>query len=174
MPYPHWGIVSPHAELVQLPALQEVIGQVWSGTAKTATRLGGVRAERTFDLAMLEYNSLFNLVRGSDKRLWFLLDPVEDTPGLPLQYYRRNFHQTLVAALMIADELWDARAKLQGSGAAGDAVGTGPQSTELAEPEPVRRLKTLASRMAAGVHEDAPKGDGSTKPTSGPRRRDVA
>ena len=101
--YPHWGIVSPHYDLFQLPMLQEVIGQVWTGTARTATRLSGVRAERTFDLAMLEYGSLYHLARGTDKRLWFLVDPVEDTPGLPPEDYRRNFHQTLVAALMNPD-----------------------------------------------------------------------
>jgi hypothetical protein len=80
--------------------LQEVIGQVWTGTARTGVKLGGIRSERTFDLAMLEYNSLFHLTHGTEKKLWYLLDPLEDNLGRPLGDYRRNFHQTLAAALL--------------------------------------------------------------------------
>jgi len=101
--YYHWGIVMPHYALLKLPALQEIIGQVWTGTARTPVRVGGVRTERTFELGYLEYSSLYQLVRGTGKRVWFLMDPVEDTPGLPIEDYRRNYLQTLLAALMFPE-----------------------------------------------------------------------
>jgi hypothetical protein len=101
--YYHWGITVPHYALLTIPALQEIIGQVWTGTARTAARAGGIRAERTFEVGYLEYSSLYNLARGSGKRIWFLMDPVEDTPNLPIEDYHRNYEQTLLAALMFPD-----------------------------------------------------------------------
>ncbi|NLH97990.1 MAG: hypothetical protein GX446_00700 [Chthonomonadales bacterium] len=98
--YPHWGITVPHYALFRLPAVQEVIGQVWTGTARTPTRVAGVRAERTFPLAYVEYSSLVHLLRGTSKPLWALMDPVEDNPDLPMDDYIRNYRETLAASLM--------------------------------------------------------------------------
>ncbi len=98
--YYQWGIPVAHNALFSLPALQEIIGQVWTGTARTPARAAGNRAERTFEVGLLEYSSLYHLTRGTGKRLWFLMDPVEDNPDLPLADYRRNYEQTLLAALM--------------------------------------------------------------------------
>ena len=98
--YYHWGIPVPHEALMTIPALQEVIGQVWTGTARTAARAAGVRKERTFEVGYLEYSSLAQLVRGTGKRLWFLADPVEDNPDRPMEDYRQNYAATLLASLM--------------------------------------------------------------------------
>ncbi|MEP6757170.1 MAG: hypothetical protein ABJA67_16820 [Chthonomonadales bacterium] len=100
--YALWGIVAPHFGIASLPSVQEIIGQVWTGTAKSDVRLSGVRSERLFELAFLEYSSLANLVRGMDKRLWFLLDPVEDQPGRRMEEYTKGYVQTLLASLMFA------------------------------------------------------------------------
>ncbi len=101
--YYAWGIVYPHYQCFGLPNLQEIIGQVWTGTARSPCRYEGVVAERTFENAFLEYSSLYNLVRGSDKRLWFLMDPLEDNPNRSMEDYRDNYHKTLVAALMFPE-----------------------------------------------------------------------
>jgi hypothetical protein len=98
--YYDWAITLPHYSLLMIPSLQEIIGQVWTGTARTAARSAGVRAERTFEVGFLEYSSLFNLTRGTGKRMWFLMDPVEDNPDLPMEDYQRNYERTLAAALM--------------------------------------------------------------------------
>jgi hypothetical protein len=98
--YANWGIVFPHAAAVAMPELQEIIGQVWTGTARTPCLLDGVRAERTFETAYLEYSSLWHLVRGTGKVMWFLMDPVEDNPNRNMEDYRSNYEQTLIAALM--------------------------------------------------------------------------
>ena len=50
----------------------------------------------------------------------------------------------LMAALMIADELWDAKAA---------SDGTGTTSARPAEPEPVKRLRKLAAKMGTAAAE---------------------
>src|SRR5579884_4734 len=98
--YAEWGIVSPQYRIMQNPLVQEVVGQVWTGTARTPARYAGVRADRTFSIAYLEYSSLYHLLRGTGKKLWFLMDPLEDAPGLPLADYKSHYEQTLVASLL--------------------------------------------------------------------------
>jgi hypothetical protein len=101
--YAQWGIVSPHTQLMRSPLVQEFIGQVWSGTAKTQERASGVRQERVFETAFLEYSSLTNLVRGLGKRLWLLNDPLEDDPALTMEAYRKNWEATVTASLMFPE-----------------------------------------------------------------------
>lgn len=101
--YYAWRIVYPHYECFTIPNLQEIIGQVWTGTARSACRYEGVMAERTFENAFLEYSSLYNLVRGSGKRMWFLMDPLEDNPDRTMEDYHSNYERTLVASLMFPE-----------------------------------------------------------------------
>lgn len=101
--YAQWGIVSPQYRISRLPWVQDVIGQVWTGTARSPIRYAGVRQDRTFSLAYLEYSSLTHLLRGTGKRLWFLMDPLEDTPGLSASDYKSHYEQILVAALLFPD-----------------------------------------------------------------------
>ena len=98
--YPHWGFVSMHYDLLQIPALQEIIAEVWTGTARTPVLSAGVRAERTFEVGYIEYSSCYHLARGTGKRMWFLMDPMEDNLNRPMEDYQRNYAQTLLAALM--------------------------------------------------------------------------
>jgi len=53
--YYAWDIIYPHYECLMLPNLQEIVGQVWTGTARAACRYEGQMAERTFENAFLEY-----------------------------------------------------------------------------------------------------------------------
>lgn len=101
--YYQWGITCPDWSLFRIPDLQEMIGQVWTGTARTPVRSAGVRSERTFELGFLEYSSLFNMARGTGKRMWFLMDPVEDNPSLPMTDYHKNYELMLLASLMFPD-----------------------------------------------------------------------
>ncbi|MGB9619288.1 MAG: hypothetical protein ACPL7K_02625, partial [Armatimonadota bacterium] len=101
--YYAWGIVYPHYQCSTIPNLQEIIGQVWTGTARTACRYEGQLAERTFENAFLEYSSLYNLVRGSGKRMWFLMDPLEDNPDRSMEDYYSNYEKTLIASLMFPE-----------------------------------------------------------------------
>ncbi|MCC6729179.1 MAG: hypothetical protein IT208_07550 [Chthonomonadales bacterium] len=101
--YYQWGIDVPHAALAAIPSLEGMIGQVWTGTARSAAQAAGVRAERTFEVGYLEYSSMANLLRGTGKRLWFLMDPVEDDPNRTMEDYRGNYHNVLLAAMMFPE-----------------------------------------------------------------------
>ena len=97
--YANWGIVSPESSLLDV-GCDGYIAQVWTGTARSENLLEGVRAERTFETAFLEYGQMQNLVRASGRDMWFLNDPVEDNPRHTWADYRFNWEQTLTASLL--------------------------------------------------------------------------
>ena len=101
--YAQWSVISPQYRITNLSQVQEVIGQVWTGTARTPVRYAGIRTDMTFSNAYLEYSSLYQLLRGTGKKLWFLLDPLEDNLSLSPQDYKSHYEQTLIAALLFPD-----------------------------------------------------------------------
>lgn len=101
--YAWWGIVSPEASLVMIDGCDGYIGQVWTGTSRTANTYRGVVKERTFESAFFEYGVLHNLVRSTGKRMWYLNDPIEDSPDYCWEDYRQNWESTLVASLLWPD-----------------------------------------------------------------------
>lgn len=101
--YAHWSIVSPESSLLDLPGIDGMIAQVWTGTSRTENTYRGVHAERTFESAYLEYCIMQEMVRGTDKRMYFLHDPIEDNPAYDWNDYRKNYICTLVASLLQPD-----------------------------------------------------------------------
>ena len=97
--YAHWRIVSPESSLMDVGA-DGYIAQVWTGTARTPNIYEGRRKERTFETAFLEYGAMQNLVRASNRRVWYLNDPIEDDPNHSWDDYRRNWESTLTASLL--------------------------------------------------------------------------
>lgn len=79
------GMVTAHHALISIPAVREVLAEVWNVP---------------FEIGYLEYSSMWNLTRGTGKRLWFFMDPMGDHPGLSLDFYRRSFGENLLASLM--------------------------------------------------------------------------
>ncbi|GJM81080.1 hypothetical protein HMSSN139_35760 [Paenibacillus sp. HMSSN-139] len=73
---------------------------IWTGTSRTANVYEGKRAERTFETAFLEYGIMQELVRGTQRRMWFLHDPIEDDPKRTWADYRENYVKTLIASLL--------------------------------------------------------------------------
>ncbi|SFI49336.1 hypothetical protein SAMN02799624_01032 [Paenibacillus sp. UNC496MF] len=98
--YTQWRIVSPEALLVSMPACDGFIAQIWTGTARTANVYRGVRRERTFETAYLEYGVMQELTRGTGREMWFLHDPIEDNPRYAWSDYKFNYRQTVVASLL--------------------------------------------------------------------------
>jgi len=86
--YYEMGMSTPHHNLVSIPALDEVVAEVWNDP---------------FDLSYLEYSSFRNLTRGTGKQLWFMMDPWGDSPAMSLDYYRRSYGNNLLAALMFPE-----------------------------------------------------------------------
>lgn len=101
--YAHWCIVSPESSLATLQGCDGYIAQVWTGTARTQNHFRGVRKERTFETAFLEYGAMQNLVRATGRTVWYLNDPVEDNPRHDWTDYRTNWESTLVASLLQPD-----------------------------------------------------------------------
>ena len=77
--YASWGIVSPESSLLKV-GCDGYIAQVWTGTSRTPNFYEGIKKERTFETAFLEYGVMQNLVRASGRRVWYENDPVEDDP----------------------------------------------------------------------------------------------
>lgn len=98
--YTQWRIVSPESKLLDLPSINGYIAQVWTGTSRTANVYEGRRAERTFETAFLEYGIMQELVRGTNRRIWFLHDPIEDDPKRTWKDYEDNYLKTLTASLL--------------------------------------------------------------------------
>jgi hypothetical protein len=103
--YAHIRIVSPESSLARLEGCDGYIAQVWTGTARIPNLYRGHLRERTFETAFLEYGAMMNLVRGTDRRVWFLNDPVEDNPEHDWNDYRVNWESTMVASLL-QPEVW--------------------------------------------------------------------
>jgi hypothetical protein len=83
--YYRMRMATPHYRLIDMPAVQEVVAEVWNDP---------------FELSYLEYSSFYHLVRGTEKRLWFMMDPWGDSPAMSLDFYRRSYGNNLLAALM--------------------------------------------------------------------------
>jgi len=101
--YAHWCIVSPESSLAKIDGCDGYIAQVWTGTARTPNHYRGVRKERTFETAFLEYGAMQNLVRATGRSVWYLNDPVEDNPRHDWTDYRVNWESTLTASLLQPD-----------------------------------------------------------------------
>ena len=101
--YAQWGLVSPESNLAHLSSRDGYVCQVWTGTARTPNHVGGVRKERTFQTAYLEYGQMAAMVLATGRRVWFLADSIEDDPRYDWEDYRRDYHCTVTASLMHPD-----------------------------------------------------------------------
>lgn len=101
--YAHWRIVSPESRLLDVPDCDGMIGQVWTGTSRTPTVYGGLRKQRTFESGLCEYAACAAIVRGTEKQLWQLADPIEDNPHYCWEDYRVNWECTVTASLLVPE-----------------------------------------------------------------------
>lgn len=98
--YAQWKILSPESALIDLPCVDGYIAQVWTGTSRVPNVYEGVKKERTFETAFLEYGVMQELVRGTGRKMWFLHDPIEDWPEYTWEDYRKNYLKTVVASFL--------------------------------------------------------------------------
>lgn len=98
--YTQYAICSPESMLIDLPGIDGYIAQVWSDTSRVRNVYRGVRKQRVFEGAFLEYGIMQELTRGTGRRMWFLQDPASDNPGYTWDYYRSCYLEGLVAALL--------------------------------------------------------------------------
>ena len=97
--YSVWSIISPEASLASLPGMDGYIAQVWTGTAREPTYFNGVKKERVFENAFLEYGSMLSMTAPTGRQMYFLTDPIEDRTNT-WDDYKRNYQATFTAQLM--------------------------------------------------------------------------
>ncbi|RVU00316.1 hypothetical protein EOD41_12595 [Mucilaginibacter limnophilus] len=103
--YSSWKIVSPEASLASLPSIDGYIAQVWTGTSREPVYYNGKPAERVFENAFLEYGSMVSMTAPTNRKVFFLTDPIEDWPR-DWGDYKQNYEATFTAKLlypMVAD-----------------------------------------------------------------------
>ena len=89
--YSQWRIVSPEASLASLDCIDGYIAQVWTGTSREPNYYNGVKKERVFETAFLEYGCMESMTAPTRRKVFFLTDPIEDKPR-DWQDYKRNVH----------------------------------------------------------------------------------
>jgi hypothetical protein len=97
--YSSWQIVSPEASLASLPCIDGYIAQVWTGTSREPTWFNGVKKERVFENAFLEYGSMESMTEPTGRKMFFLTDPIEDWPR-DWADYKKNYQATFTAQLL--------------------------------------------------------------------------
>lgn len=100
--YTSWQIVSPEASLASLDCVDGYIAQVWTGTSREPNYYNGVKKERVFENAFLEYGCMKSMTEPLNRTTYFLTDPIEDR-ARDWQDYKRNYQATFVAQLMYPD-----------------------------------------------------------------------
>ncbi|NTS40968.1 hypothetical protein HRG84_08610 [Flavisolibacter sp. BT320] len=103
--YASWQIVSPEASLAQLDGMDGYIAQVWTGTSREPVYFNGLRKERVFENAFLEYGSMISMTAPTKRKIFLLTDPIEDR-AQTWDDYKRNYQATFTAQLlypMVAD-----------------------------------------------------------------------
>lgn len=98
--YSQWGIISPEGNLMKSNYLDGIIAQVWTGTSREPNCYLAQTKERTFETAFLEYGISLELIKGTNKKIWFLNDPIEDNPTYTWDNYKYNYLRTLTASLL--------------------------------------------------------------------------
>ncbi|TKK68355.1 hypothetical protein FC093_11990 [Ilyomonas limi] len=97
--YSSWQIVSPEASLAALPGMDGYIAQVWTGTSREPLIYNGVKKERVFENAFLEYGSMLSMTAPIGRTMYFLTDPIEDWPRT-WDDYKRNYEATFTAEIL--------------------------------------------------------------------------
>ena len=97
--YSMWNIVSPEASLASMENCDGYIAQVWTGTSRVPNYFNGMRKERVFETAFLEYGSMESMTRPTGRKMFFLTDPIEDR-AVDWEDYKRNYEATFTAQLL--------------------------------------------------------------------------
>ena len=97
--YSSWSIVSPEASLAALPGMDGYIAQVWTGTSREPLYYNGIKKERVFENAFLEYGSMLSMTAPTGRTMYFLTDPIEDWTRT-WDDYKRNYEATFTAELL--------------------------------------------------------------------------
>ncbi|MFA6831190.1 MAG: hypothetical protein WCR36_02815 [Bacteroidaceae bacterium] len=97
--YSQWQIISPEASLASLDCVDGYIAQVWTGTSRAPNYYNGLEKERVFETAFLEYGCMESMTAPTNRKVFFLTDPIEDRPR-DWQDFKKNYEATFTAKLL--------------------------------------------------------------------------
>ncbi|MCR5042322.1 MAG: hypothetical protein K6C36_09535 [Clostridia bacterium] len=98
--YTQWKIISPEGHLADVPGVDGFISQTWTGTSREKTWYNGELRERTFETAYLEFGAMQELAKGTGRQMWFLHDPIEDSPWFDWDDYKKNYLCVVAASFL--------------------------------------------------------------------------
>ncbi|ANH83910.1 hypothetical protein A8C56_13085 [Niabella ginsenosidivorans] len=97
--YSSWQIVSPEASLASIKEVDGYIAQIWTGTSREPVYYNGIKKERVFENAFLEYGAMVSMIAPTGKKIFLLTDPIEDARRT-WDDYKRNYEATFTAQLL--------------------------------------------------------------------------
>ncbi|UCG48784.1 MAG: hypothetical protein JSU94_03200 [Phycisphaerales bacterium] len=118
-------LVAPLGTSADIEGIDGYIGQIWTGPVNWALGCYDSRRKSFFASAYVLYDYFTQLTVGSDKRLWLLVDPVEDNPNHKWSEFA-EWYKHCIAAMLLMDEVdsyeimpWPDRIFLPGYGTGG-------------------------------------------------------
>jgi hypothetical protein len=96
-------ITAPLGTSLSLAGVEGYVGQVWTGPVRWAMDQARCPSKSFFGSALILYDSFSELTVGGDRKLWLLVDPIEDDPRHTWEEFRQWYVHCVAAMLMIAD-----------------------------------------------------------------------
>jgi len=97
-------LVAPLGTSVDLPGIDGYIGQIWTGPVNWALGCYGSSRKSFFTSAYVLYDYFTQLTVASDRKLWLLVDPVEDNPDHTWSAFAQ-WYKHCIAAMLLMDEV---------------------------------------------------------------------
>jgi hypothetical protein len=95
-------LVAPLGTSLAIEGVDGYVGQIWTGPVNWA-RANYDMESTFFASAYALYDYFTELVAGTDRRLWLLVDPVEDDPNHTWAEFEEWYRHCVVAALMMEE-----------------------------------------------------------------------
>jgi len=96
-------LVAPLGTSTNIPNVDGYIGQIWTGPVNWALGCYDSPRKSFFASAYVLYDYFTQLTAASDKRLWLLVDPVEDNPNHKWSEFSEWYKHCIVAMLLMND-----------------------------------------------------------------------
>ena len=97
-------LVAPLGTSANLPGIDGYIGQIWTGPVNWALGCYDSPRKSFFASAYVLYDYFTQLTVESDKKLWLLVDPVEDNPDHKWSEFA-EWYKHCIAAMLLMDDV---------------------------------------------------------------------
>ncbi len=96
-------LVAPLGTSTNIPGVDGYIGQIWTGPVNWALGCYDSQRKSFFTSAYVLYDYFTQLTVASDKKLWLLVDPVEDNPNHKWSEFAEWYKHCITAMLLMDD-----------------------------------------------------------------------